>query len=49
MQKGYAANFSDVITAYATKMLEKIEPLVAIETKKQEITAIRDLKDEIGG
>ena len=34
VQQGFAANFSDVITVDASKMGEKIEPLVAIETKK---------------
>ena len=35
MQQGYTTNFSDVITVDVTKMGEKIEPLVAIETKNQ--------------
>ena len=34
VQKGYAANFNDVITVDTTKMGEKIEPLVTIETKR---------------
>ena len=34
VQKGYVANFSDVITTDAAKMGEKMEPLIAIETNK---------------